>query len=115
MFARKVSVCLRPDSLRQFVHVIECDVVPWLRGKEGFLDLITLSVHGGKEITTISFWDHEINAQVYNASGFPEVWRILEGLLDGPPYVKTFDVVGSTLPRLDPTRPDNTGDLPGSS
>jgi hypothetical protein len=100
MFARKVSVCLKPDSLEKFATLIECKILPWLRNQEGFLDLIILALPDGNEVATISFWDQEVNAQAYNSSGYPEVVQILEELLDGIPYVKTFKVVGSTFQML---------------
>jgi heme-degrading monooxygenase HmoA len=100
MFARKVSVRLKPDSLREFASLIECKILPWLRRQEGFLDLIILALPDGSEVATISFWDHEANAQAYNSSGYPEAVHILEELLDGIPYIKTFKVVSSTFQML---------------
>jgi heme-degrading monooxygenase HmoA len=97
MFARKVAVRLKPDSLKEFVRLMEGEVVPWLRQQPGFLDLITLAAQDGNEVATISFWDEECNAAAYNANGYPAALKILGELLDGTPYVKTFDVVSSTL------------------
>jgi len=97
MFARKVAARLKPNSLTEFTNIIEREVLPWLRTQEGFLDLITLAVPDGSEVTTISFWDQEGNAQAYHSSGYPEVLKILGKLLDGTPHVKTFDVVSSTF------------------
>jgi heme-degrading monooxygenase HmoA len=97
MFARKVAARLKPNSLAEFTKLIEGEILPWLRRQEGFLDLITLSAPDGTEVATISFWDHQQNAQAYNASGYPDALEILEALLDAPPYVKTFDVVHSTF------------------
>ena len=100
MFARKVAARLKPNSLTEFVSLMEVEILPWLREQEGFLDLITLAVPGGTEVATISFWDHEQDAQAYNSGGYPQVLKILEKLLDAAPYVKKFDVVGSTFHRL---------------
>jgi hypothetical protein len=97
MFARKVSVRLKPDSLRRFAGLMECTILPWLRQQQGFLDLIILALPDDSEVATISFWDHEGNAQAYNATGYPEVVQVLQELLDGIPYVKTFEVVSSTF------------------
>lgn len=105
MFVRKVSVRLKPDSLTEFASLMECEILPWLRKQEGFLDLITLAAPDGSETATLSFWDHETNAQAFDASGYPEALKILQEILDGRPYVKIFDVVGSTLPQLAPMRP----------
>jgi len=78
---------------------MECQILPWLRKQEGFLDLIVLAARDGREVATISFWDHQASAEVYNTSGYPEVVEILQRLLDGIPYLKTFDVVSSTFQR----------------
>jgi hypothetical protein len=100
MFARKVSVLLKPNSLSEFTNLVEHEILPWLRKQEGFLDLIVLAAPDGGEVATISFWDHQAAAETYNASGYPEVLEILQKLLDGVPYLKTFDVVSSTLQRV---------------
>ncbi|MGA2922122.1 MAG: hypothetical protein ABSE28_13500 [Candidatus Sulfotelmatobacter sp.] len=105
MFARKVAALLKPNSLPEFTNLIESKILPWLRKQDGFLDLITLAVPDSNEVATISFWDHQANADAYHTSGYPEVTEILERLLDGKPYVKTFKVVGSTLQRIAPVRP----------
>ncbi len=99
MFARKVAARLKPNSLTEFTNLMEREILPWLRQQEGFLDLITLAVPDGAEVATISFWDHKGNAEVYHSGGYPEVLKILGALLDGTPYVKTFDVVSSTFQR----------------
>jgi len=99
MFARKVAVRLKPDSLTKFTNLMDREILPWLRKQEGFLDLIVLAVTDNREIATISFWDHQGNAEAYNSSGYPEALKVLEELLDGRPYVKTFEVVSSTLHR----------------
>jgi hypothetical protein len=105
MFARKVAALLKPNSLPEFTNLIESKILPWLRKQDGFLDLITLAVPDSDEVATIGFWDHQANADAYHTSGYPEVMEILERLLDGTPYVKTFEVVGSTLQRIAPVRP----------
>jgi len=105
MFARKVSVRLKPDALRQFAGLMECKILPWLRQQKGFQDLIILALPDATEVATLSFWDQEGNAQAYSATAYPEVVQILEELLDGIPYVKTFEVVSSTFQSPANTRP----------
>jgi heme-degrading monooxygenase HmoA len=100
MFARKVAVLLKPDTLPEFTNLMEREILPWLRKQEGFLDLITLAVTDSREVATISFWDHQASAEACNTGGCPEVEEILGRLLDGGPYVKTFDVVSSTFQRV---------------
>jgi hypothetical protein len=97
MFVRKVSVCLKSNTLKQFTDLMESEVLPWLQRQDGFLGLITLATPTGSEVQALSFWDHEDDAQSYDSSTYPEVLRILEKLLDGIPQVRTFEVVGLTL------------------
>jgi heme-degrading monooxygenase HmoA len=103
MFVRKVSVRLKSNALNKFTSLMEGEILPWLRTQEGFLDLITLAAPDGSEVQALSFWDQEDDARAYNSSGYPEVLRILAELLDGTPYVKTFEVVSSSLDRFAPS------------
>ena len=101
MFARHVSVNLKPKTLADFTKTMESEILPsW--GQTGFLDLITLADTAGREIIAISFWDQKENAQTYNSIGYPEALKILKKLLDGTPHVRTFDVVSSTLQKIAP-------------
>jgi hypothetical protein len=111
MFARKVAVRLKPNSLPAFTTLMDREILPWLRKQEGFLDLIILAVTGSTEVATISFWDHQRNAEAYDSNGYPEVLKRLDELLDGVPYVKTFDVLSSTLQRIAPDRPAEIDNL----
>ena len=100
MFARKVAARLKPNSITEFTNLIEYEILPWLQKQDGFLDLITLAAPDGLEVATISFWDQQCNAQTYDATAYSEALKLLEKLLDAPPYVKLFDVVGSTFQPL---------------
>jgi hypothetical protein len=97
MVARKVAARLKPNSLARFANLMECEILPWLREQQGFLDLITLAGPDGREVATISFWEYPANAQTYHSCAYPEALKILEELLDGAPCMKTFEVVGSTF------------------
>ena len=104
MFARHVAVKLKPNTLAEFTRVMENEILPWLRKQKGFLDTITLAVPGGREIVAISFWDQEENARVYNSTSYLEALKILKKLLAGTPQVRTFDVVSSTLQKVEPPK-----------
>ena len=97
MFARNVSVNLRPNTLSEFLKTMESEIVPLLRKQKGFQDEMTLSFPGGIEVAAVSFWDRKENAQGYDSSGYPKVLKILGRFLDRTPHVRTFEVVGSTL------------------
>ena len=111
MFVRKVSVRLKSNAISKFTSLMEGEILPWLRTQEGFLDLITLAAPDGSEVQALSFWDQEDDARAYNSSGYPEVLRVLAELLDGTPYVKTFEVVSSTLDRFAPSTERGTGSV----
>ena len=108
MFARHVAVKLKPGTLAEFTRVMDGEILPWLRKQKGFLDAITLAVPGGREIVSISFWDQEENAQVYNSTGYPEVLEILRKILAGTPQIRTLDVVSSTLQQIDTPKTSST-------
>jgi heme-degrading monooxygenase HmoA len=97
MFVRKVSVRLKADSLKQFTNHMESQVLPWLRTQEGFQGLILLASTDGREIAALSFWDHKSDVGNYDSQLYPRVLKTLQELLDGIPYVKTFEVVSSTF------------------
>ncbi len=111
MFVRKVAALLKPDSLREFTQLMECEILPWLRKQEGFLDLVILAVPDSREVATISFWRDLSHAEAYSAGAYPEVLEMLAKLLDGVPYVKTFDVISSTLPTSDRSRQSETEEI----
>src|ERR1700693_5017129 len=100
MFARNVSMNLKPNTLTEFLKTMENEIVPLLRKQKGFQDEITLSVPRRRELVAISFWDQKENAQAYHSSGSPEVLKILKKFLGGSPHVRTFDVVSSTLQKF---------------
>src|SRR5438477_272778 len=100
MFARHVAVKLKPGTLTEFTSVMDNEILPWLRKQKGFLDMITLAATGDREIVSISFWDQEENAQLYNSTTYPEVLHTLKKILAGTPQVRTFSVVGSTLHKI---------------
>jgi heme-degrading monooxygenase HmoA len=97
MFARKVVAVLEPDSLSEFISIIEKEILPWLRKQDGFLDLIVLAMRESEEVAAISFWDHQADAEAWATRGFPETAQILSKLIHAGPHVKTFDVVSSTV------------------
>jgi heme-degrading monooxygenase HmoA len=100
MFARKVSLRLRPDTAGQFLQRMEEQIIPLLRKQQGFLDELTLLSHGGKEIYAYSFWESSEDAERYDRTAFREVTGLLSGLLEGPVRVHTYMVANSTFHKI---------------
>src|SRR5436853_7820810 len=97
MFARNISIHLKPNTLADFTETFEKEVVPVLRKQKGFQDEITFAMPGGTDVIAISLWDTKENAEAYNTSGYPEVLKSLERFLDGSPKLRVSDVLSSTL------------------
>ena len=100
MFARKVSMHLKPDSVAEFTRKLEKDVIPLLRKQNGFQDEITLVATDGKEAFGISLWDRKESAETYNRGSYVEVAKILATVIEGTPQVETYEVANSTYHRL---------------
>ena len=100
MFARNISIHLKPNMLADFTETFEKEVVPVLRKQKGFQDEITFSIPGGTDVVAISLWDNKANAETYNGAVYPEVLRILAKVIDGTPKVRTSEVIYSTFHKV---------------
>ena len=100
MFARRVYMHLKPNSVPEFTQRLEKDVLPLLRKQKGFQDEITFVGQGGREAFGISLWDKPENAEAYNRGTFAEVTKILATVVEGPPQVETYDVANSTFHKI---------------
>ena len=100
MFARQVSMRLKPNSNKAFTDTIEKEIIPILRKQKGFQDEITFVVPGGTEAVGISLWDQKENAEAYNRGTYAEAQKVLGKVLDGAPRVQSYDVCNSTYHEL---------------
>ena len=100
MFARKVHMHLKPNSIAEFTQRLEKDILPLLRKQKGFQDEITLVAQGGREAFGISVWDKAENAEAYNRGTYPEVTKFLATVVEGTPQVETYDVANSTFHKI---------------
>jgi len=112
MFARKVAARLKPNSLPEFTNLMSSEILPSLRTQDGFLDLITLAAPDASEVATITFWKDRTTAHSCDCTHHPQVLKILENVLDSAPYMKTFDVVASTLHRQSQAQQPESGAQP---
>ena len=100
MFARKVSMKLKPNAVAEFTQSLEKDVIPMLRRQKGFQDEITFVVPDGTNVLAISLWDKAESAEAYKNSAYSEVTKILSKVVEGTPSVETFDVANSTFHKI---------------
>jgi hypothetical protein len=106
VFARRVSLQLRPNAAADFAKKIESDVIPLLREQKGFQDEITFIATDGKEAFGISLWDRKESAEAYERGSYPQVVKMLDKVAEGrTPRVETYEVSNSTFHKtLTPAR-----------
>ena len=97
MFARKVSMHLKPGKTAEFKQKIEGEVIPLLREQKGFLDEVTFSYLSGREVQAITFWDKAEDAEAYNRGKYPQATKILASVVEGAIRVQTYEVLNSTF------------------
>ena len=100
MFARRVSMQLKANSVAEFTQRIEKDILPLLRKQTGFRDEITFVVLGGTEAFGISLWENRENAEAYNRGSYPEVAKALARVVEGTSQVETYEVANSTFHKI---------------
>ena len=100
MFARSISVHLKPNSVADFTQLIEKETLPTLRKQKGFRDEMTFVAPGGAEAFGISLWDRKENADAYSRDAYPGVLKALGKVVEGTPQVHTYEVCNSTFHRI---------------
>lgn len=100
MYARRVSLQLKPNCAAEFTQRLEKEIIPMLRKQKGFKDEITFVASAGIEAFGVSLWDNKENADIYNRGPYAEVTKILEKLVNGTPRVDTYEVSNSTFHKI---------------
>jgi hypothetical protein len=100
MFARHISMKLKPNSAPEFNRIIENEILPLLRKQNGFRDEITFVAPERSLAVAISLWDTKGDAEAYNRAGYPEVLKGLTKAVEGTPNVETFEVANSTFHKV---------------
>jgi len=91
---------LKPNSVVELTQKLEKQIIPLLRKQAGFQDEISFVGPGQTQAFGISLWDNKQNAETYNRVTYPEVTKILTGLVDGTPQVETYEVTNSTFHKI---------------
>ena len=102
MFAHKVRMQLKPNSVAEFAQTSEKDLIPLLRKQPGFQDEIVFVVPGGTEAVSISVWDQQADAEAYAGSTYPQVLKAVANVVEGTPQVDTYEVSNSTFHKIAP-------------
>jgi hypothetical protein len=100
MFARSVSIHLKPNSVAEFTRTIDREIIPLLRKQKGFQDEIAFVNQNGTEAVGISLWDQKESAEAYGRGTYPEVLKTLAKVVEGTPQVQTYQVSNSTFHKV---------------
>src|SRR5882762_3867546 len=100
MFARSVTIRLKPNSVTEFNRTFEKEVLPLLQKQRGFQDEISLVASNGSQVVAISLWDNKEDAEAYNRTVFTEVQKLLAKVSEGTPQVQTYEVGASTFHKV---------------
>ena len=100
MFARNVSMHLKPNTAAEFTRTLERDIVPMLRKQSGFADELTFLNSNGTEAVAISLWDNQESADAYSRDSYAKVLKGLAKVVEGTPVVRTWEVSNSTFHRI---------------
>lgn len=100
MYARNVTLQLRPTTGGEFTRTFENDVLPVLRKQNGFRDEITFLAADGKQALAISMWDAKEDAETYNRETYPAVLTSLAKVVEGTPRVESYEVSNSTFHKI---------------
>ena len=97
MFARKLTMQLKPNTADEFTKTLDAQVIPTLRRQKGFRDELVFIGPNANEAFAISLWDAKENAEAYSRESYPEIAKTLAKVVEGTPQLHTYEVVTSTL------------------
>ena len=100
MYARNISLNLKPNSAPEFTQKFETEILPLMRKQNGFKDEITFLGANGKDAVAISLWDRKESADAYSRDTYPQVLKGLAKVVDGTPEVHAYEVANSTFHKI---------------
>jgi heme-degrading monooxygenase HmoA len=100
MFARNVSIRLKPNMLNDFNQTFEKELLPLLRRQPGFRDEIAFASDDSLHVTAISLWDSKEQAETFNTTTYPALLKTMEKFVEGAPKVRLSAVIQSTSHKL---------------
>ncbi len=95
MFARNVTLRVKPNQGKEVAAKFEKEILPLLRKANGFRDQITM-FRDNDETSAISLWDNKGQLDAYTKDTDPQVVKLLEPFINGVPEVRTYEVSSST-------------------
>ena len=97
MYARHVTLNLKPNQREELSQMFEQEILPLLQKQNGFTDEITFVSSDNTQVIAISLWERKENADLYNRETYPQVLKSLAKVVEGTPEVRGYEVAFSTL------------------
>ena len=100
MFARRVTMHLKPESAAKFPEVLEKEILPLLRKQSGFQDEMVFLSQDGTKAWALSLWDRKESADTYVRETYPQIEKLVTPLVEGTPNVGSYNVLNSTFHKV---------------
>jgi len=100
MFARLVTLQLKPNMAKEFPVTFEKEILPLLRKQKGFLDELLLVTPEMREMAAISLWETKEYAEAYHRELYPQIEKTVAKFAEGSPVVKKFEAEYSTFHKV---------------
>jgi antibiotic biosynthesis monooxygenase len=100
MFARHITIQLKPTMLNQFPVAFEKEILPLLRKQKGFLDELLLVTPEKREVVAISLWETKEYADTYTRELYPQIEKIVTRFAEGFPVINKYEVEYSTFHKI---------------
>jgi heme-degrading monooxygenase HmoA len=104
MYARHVTLNLKPNQRDELTQTFEREILPLLQKQNGFTDEIACVSPDGRQVMAISLWESKENADRYNREAYPQVLKSLARVVEGTPEVRGYEVAISTFHKTAATR-----------
>ena len=96
MFVRQVKAHFKPGKFDLFNRRFEDEVVPLLKKQKGFRDELSFFDKKTDEAISMSFWDTQKDAELFDKKVYPEIHKKMANTLVDKPEVRMFKVNNST-------------------
>ncbi len=94
MFTHRVKIELKPDSFTALSRKIQSEIMPALRLQQGFCDGVTIIAPERSTATEDTRWKTKADAEAYQQTGYPEVFKVLSSVAKTAPATSIFEVAG---------------------
>ena len=100
MFARHITLELRPNVAKEFPVMFEKEILPLLKRQKGFVDELLLATPDKREAVAISLWEKKEFAEAYNRELYSKIEKMLEPFIIGVPIIKNLEAEYSTFHKI---------------